>query len=121
MFGKGSPRAIEHGLYLEEVAAGLPPTWHGCYMRAKEADEKWKVISLFHLDDHDLVVTKLGRFSTKDRADIEELCEKGFINPEVLKQRIEGAYPFYMPNGKDEDPVAEAAFKNLKTVLELLD
>src|SRR5580692_3903281 len=56
LFGKNSVKANQIGLYLEEVPEGLPPVWDGCFKRAKEADEKWTVIRLFHLEDHDLVV-----------------------------------------------------------------
>lgn len=114
LFGRGTPKAREHGLYLEEVPPGLPPIWGGCYNRATEADEKWRTIRLFHLEAHDMAVTKLTRFSRKDREDIQQMCDFGLLDADVLAERVSGAW--FFAHDKDEDPKREAASANLLAV-----
>lgn len=114
LFGKNTVKARELNLYLEEVPEGIPPVWSGCYMRAKEADEKWVVIRLFHLEDHDFAVTKLKRYSRKDEEDIRLMSDLGLLDPETLEKRVEAAW--FLSHEKDEDQGREAAFANLKVV-----
>jgi hypothetical protein len=119
LFGKGTAKAREHGLYLEQVPPGLPPIWWGCRNRATEVVENWKVIRLYHLDAHDMVITKLKRFSIKDQEDIGQLCDLGVVDMETLRTRLNGAYPF--AHEKDEDPGREAAFENIEKVIRYLE
>jgi len=123
LFGKGTDKAREHELYLEAVPEGLPPIWSGCYNRATEVAERWTVIRLFHLEDHDFAVTKLKRFSTKDREDIRTMCDHGLLNPDTLMERVRAAYPFHIEHNPDKDdgPWAKAAFDNLRIVVKYLN
>jgi hypothetical protein len=123
VFGAGTDKAKEHDLYLEEVPAGLPPVWGGCFKRATEVAERWSVIRLFHLEDHDFAVTKLKRFSAKDREDIRIMCDQGLLNPDTLTERVRAAYLLHNEQNpdKDDDPSAEAAFANLKVVAKYLN
>ncbi|HKB04899.1 MAG TPA: DUF6036 family nucleotidyltransferase [Gemmataceae bacterium] len=123
LFGRGTAMAREHELYLEEVPKALPPVWGGCFKRATEVAERWSVIRLFHLEDHDFTVTKLKRFSTKDQEDIRTLSDHGLLDSKTLTERVRAAYPFHNERNpdKDDDPWAEAAFAHLKVVVKYLN
>lgn len=114
VFGRGTPKAAEHGFYLERVPEGLPPVPAGFDRRAREVEERWLVIRLFHLEPHDLAATKLKRFSLKDREDVRELCDRGLLDPVVLEARLASAFLFSLP--KDGDPYRDAAFEHLRIV-----
>lgn len=115
LFGKGTPKADKHGLFLEEVNSGLPPMPYGFRNRATKADGPWVVIELYHLDPYDLVASKLRRFAAKDRADIQQLCDWGEVSDPVLLEAIlEKAFPFNLE--KDGDPFRDVPFANLRVV-----
>lgn len=114
LFGKGTPKALEHGLYLEVVEPGWPPMPAGYKKRATQIQGSWKVLRVYRLEEHDLVASKLRRFSTRDRADIRLLCDLVAIDPERLEQVLEEAYPFNME--KDGDEFRDSAFRNLRVV-----
>ncbi len=119
LFGRGTPKADGHGLYLEVVPSALPPMPSGYRNRATEAVERWGVIRLFHLDDHDLAATKLRRFSSKDRDDIRRLCDLELLAADVLEARLEKAFWYVLP--KDGDPFRDLAFANLLIVQKYLN
>jgi Nucleotidyltransferase of unknown function (DUF6036) len=118
LFGKGTGKAKDHGLFLEEVVSAFPPLPAGFRNRATEAAEQWVVIRLFHLDDHDLAVSKLRRFAAKDREDVRNLCDLGLLDPAVLEQRLESALWHIHP--KDGDPFRDVPFANLRIVQKYL-
>ena len=120
MFGRGSQNATEFGLYLEVVPASLPPVAGGSYKRATEVSERWNVIRLFHLEDHDFAVTKLKRFSLKDQEDLRAMCDLGLLNPETLSLRVEAAYPWRLGDGKDDDAGRVAADESAQVVVAYL-
>ncbi len=113
-FGKNTPKAREHGLYLEVVEEGFPPMPRGYKKRATQIDGPWKTLRVYRLDPHDLIASKLRRFWPKDRADIRLLCDLVPIDPERLEQVLEEAYPFNME--KDGDEFRDSAFRSLRTV-----
>jgi len=123
LFGKGTAKAKEHELYLEQVPQALPPVPGRCFNRAQEAAERWSVIRLFHLEDHDFTVTKLKRFSAKDREDIRTMCDAGLLDPDTLAERVRAAYPYHNEDNpdKDDDPGARAAFEHLQVVVKYLN
>ena len=115
LFGRDTPKAREHDLYLEEVSAALPPAPAGFRNRATEFAGGWAVIRLFHLDPHDLICTKLRRYATKDREDIRLLCDTLDIGSELLQTRLRLAWH----SEKDEDdgdPEQTRTFLNLRRV-----
>jgi len=114
LFGKNSPKAKEHGLYLEVVEEGFPPMPLGYKKRATQVDGPWKILRIYRLDPHDLVASKLRRFSPKDRADIRLLCDLVALDPERLEQVLEEAYPFNLE--KDGDEFRDSAFRSLRAV-----
>ena len=116
--GRGTKLAGDHGLYLEQVPEGLPPVPGGFQQRATAADGPWAVLQLFHLDPNDLAATKLRRFSTRDREDVLELCDRLLVTAERLTASLESAFRYTME--KDGDPDRDKAFRNLKTVVDYL-
>jgi len=79
LFGQGTAKAREFGLYLEAVPSGLPPLpcWYD--KRSQEMPGNWKVIRLWQLEIHDLAATKLKSFRRQDRDDLRSLCDTGQI------------------------------------------
>ncbi len=120
LFGRGTRKAVEFGLYLEVVPEGLPPVTGGSFKRATEVVERWESIRLFHLEDHDFAVTKLKRFSTKDRDDIRAMCDLGLLDPDTLARRVIDAYPLRLRDDKDDDAGRVAADENVQVVLNYL-
>jgi hypothetical protein len=114
LFGRGTDKANEHGLYLEVVNPGLPPMPGGYESRAHRVEGPWKVLKVYHLDPHDLAASKLRRFATKDRADIRQLCDLGHLDPDKLEQILEKAFPFNLE--KDGDEFRDKPFSNLRIV-----
>ena len=119
LFGVGTPKAKEYGLYLEEVPPGLPPVWHGCFNRASQANEQWSVIRLYHFEDHDLAVTKMKRFYVRDQEDIRQMCDLGLIDPDTLMVRMDAAYPYRTHKDGDED--WRKAYQHAKVVTDYLE
>jgi hypothetical protein len=114
LFGQGTAKAREHGLYLQVVEEGFPPVPSGYKGRAIPVEGNWTVLRIYHLEPHDMAATKLRRFSAKDRADIRLLCDVCGLDPEQLETTLEAAYPFCME--KDGDEFRDSAFRSLRTV-----
>jgi hypothetical protein len=119
LFGQGTAKAREIGLYLEVVPSGLPPLpcWYNS--RSQQVPSDWKVIRVWQLEIHDLAVTKLKSFRSQDRADRRFLCDGGQLHTESLRASLESA--FRWTADKDGDPDRERAFANLKKVVAYLD
>lgn len=115
--GKGTATAKRCNLYLEMVPAGLPPMPPAFRKRATEMAGPWKVLRVWHLDIHDLLISKLGRFAVKDQQDIRELCDTGQIDAEKLKIIHESAVWQLNHPGTDDYPQRLA---KLDTVLRYL-
>ena len=111
LFGNGTAKAIEHGLYLEFVPSALPPVAAGYKKRAQEFDGGWRAIQLFELEAHDLAVTKLRRFAAKDRQDLIDMCDSELLDPEELGRRFESAmWPYIGVRFREDAEV------NLRTI-----
>jgi hypothetical protein len=119
LFGQGTAKADELGLYLEAVPSGLPPLpcWYDS--RSKEVPGDWKVIRLWQLEIHDLAATKLKSFRRQDRDDLRFLCDASQLHAERLRASLESA--FRWTSEKDGDPDRERAFANLERVVAYLD
>jgi hypothetical protein len=83
LFGQGSAKAKELGLYLDLVHEGLPPLPAWYQSRSKEVPGNWQVIRLWELEDHDLAATKLRVFRPQDRQDLRFLCDLGYLIQET--------------------------------------
>jgi Nucleotidyltransferase of unknown function (DUF6036) len=55
-------------------------------------------LRLLALEVHDLVLAKLGRNSSRDRADVDFLVREGVIDKQVLKERFESELRPYVLN-----------------------
>jgi Nucleotidyltransferase of unknown function (DUF6036) len=114
LFGWGTAKAAEHGLYLQVVEEALPPVPGGYERRATPVREPWQVLRVYHLDPHDLAATKLRRFEPKDREDIRQLCDLGLLDPTTLEEILEKAFRWNLE--KDGDDYRDIPFRNLRTV-----
>lgn len=119
MFGEGTSKALELGLYLDFVNEGLPPLPSDFRRRSTEVAGNWQVIRLWDLEPHDLAATKLKRFAPKDREDLRFLCDQGKLNSENLRVSLEKAWRW--STEKDGDRDRDAAFANLKKVIDYLE
>jgi len=117
-FGSDTTNAKELGVYLDAVPNMLPWVPNGYRKRAIRVVGPWRSIELFHLEPHDLIVTKLRRFAAKDRQDIQQLCELIEIDPDLVEQRLESAYYLVHPQYEDSD--RESSFANLRKLQQFL-
>jgi hypothetical protein len=118
-FGKGTPGAHRHGLYLEAVPPGLPPLPGGYQARCVGIPGPWIVIRPKQPEIHDLAVTKLKRFHAKDREDLRILCDTGRLSVGGLRQSLDSAFAFAAD--EEEDAGRRAAYDSLRTVIEYLE
>jgi hypothetical protein len=118
LFAKDTAKAAEHGLYLEMIPEPFPPMPQMYKQRAKRVEGPWTVLRVYHLDPHDLIASKLRRFSAADRQDTRMLCDQFPIDPAFLEQILESAYPFCLP--KDGDEYRDSAFRSLHVVQQYL-
>jgi len=119
LFGKGTPNALQWGLYLEGVPPGLPPVPGGFQKRAVELPGNWKVLRPKQPDPHDLAVSKLKRFHAGDREDLRILCDAGDLTPEGLQRALGQAYQFSMD--EEEDPGYKRSLENFRKVIDYLN
>ena len=61
-------------------------------------DDQSETLWVYLVAAVDLAVSKLGRFAAHDREDIKELARKGLINTELLRERAEEAFVYYVGN-----------------------
>ncbi len=118
LFGKDTRKAQEHRLYLEVIPSAFPPLPVGYKGRARMVAGSWSVLSVYRLDPHDLVASKLRRFAAKDREDIRLLCDLVPIDPDRLQFLLEEAFPFNME--KDGDEYRDRTFRHLRIVQQYL-
>jgi hypothetical protein len=117
-FGKGTPGAKEHGLYLESVLNGIPPLAGGFRNRRTQLTGDWLVLTVWRPEANDLAASKLKWYAARDRDDLRHLCDNGFLQEEKLRQSLEGA--FMWETEETGDPARERAFANLEKVLAYL-
>jgi hypothetical protein len=88
-FGRGTDANRRCGVYLDAVNSGLPPLAPGWQQRSIRLEGPWKAVELRVVDAHDLVISKLNRFSRKDRSDIELLVRVAAeIDPRRLRETL---------------------------------
>jgi hypothetical protein len=92
LFGQGTVKAKELGLYLEAVPSALPPVPCWFDKRSREVCGDWKVIRLWQLEVHDLAATKLKCFRRQDREDLRFLCDEGLLDADELTASLESAF-----------------------------
>lgn len=90
--GKNTKLHTRHRLFLEVVGQGLPflaqkPAWHA----RPELDARLRHFSIYVLDVVDVVVSKLARFHSDDRTDIQAMIARGLVAHAALIARFEAA------------------------------
>ena len=75
-----------------DVLGSFPPDWEE---RSKEV-RRFGSMVLHVIDPVDLAVSKVARFSDRDREDIRALAECGLVDPEVFAERAEEALVLYV-------------------------
>jgi hypothetical protein len=119
LFGKGTARAREIGLYLDRVPQGLPPLPQRFRKRCTLIPGSWRVLRLWELEPHDYAATKLKSFRPQDRQDVQFLCDAGLLRPEELRASLESAFLWTAEKDGDED--RERAFAHLAKVIDYLE
>jgi hypothetical protein len=85
--GRGSTLATKMGLHLELVTVtDLPDEYES--RLTPVLDGKLNMLTLLALDPYDILLSKLGRNSGKDRADVEYLAKHLLLKCGTLKQRF---------------------------------
>ena len=102
--GQNSKLHTRHRLFLEVVGQGLPclaqnPVWH----TPRELDERLNHFSIHVLDIVDVVVSKLARFHSDDRADIQAMVARGLVPHHELRGRFEAAKNIRQDTGYADD------------------
>lgn len=95
--GAGTELAKRHGLYFRSANTSLmlleAPAWkERC---VKILKDRLKHIQVLALGKEDLVLSKLGRYSDRDREDIKFLIEKREIDPKMLTASYRSARRHY--------------------------
>ena len=77
---------------FNDVIGSFPPEWEA----RSPAIARFGDMILHVMDPVDLAVSKLGRFSPRDRNDIRELAKTGLVDPELFRRRAEEALDYYV-------------------------
>ncbi len=85
--GGGPPDVVVMDGSFADVLGSYPPDWE---KRSQEI-HRFDNIVLHVIDPVDLAVSKVARFSERDRSDIRALAEIGLIDPDVFAARAEEA------------------------------
>jgi hypothetical protein len=117
VFKKDSERSIGYGFYLETLSSGFPPMPAGFEKRCKDVPGPWRVLRLRYPEAHDLIVSKLKRFHSGDREDVQFLCDNENIQEQELRLRFDFAHVF----SDRDDPKVEGATENLESVVKYLN
>jgi hypothetical protein len=89
--GKGTAIAKREG-YFFEVVPPIYPAAPGMFSRAIPVEgANLQAITPFAIELHDLIITKLGRYHSKDRSDIELLTRIPGFREERLRELYEDA------------------------------
>src|SRR5207245_454206 len=119
LFGQGTLKSKEIGIYLDRVAQALPalPQWFRG--RSTLVPGPWQVLRLWELEPHDFAATKLRCFRPQDRQDLQFLCDAGLLKPGPLRASLESA--FIWTTEKDGDDQRDRAFANLAKVIDYIE
>jgi hypothetical protein len=98
--GEGSALHLKHKVYLDAVTVTTPPENYETRL-APMSVGAWSRLRLFALEAHDLALSKLERNSDRDRFDVQQLAQAGYIKPDVLKERY---YSELRPNLLAHEP-----------------
>ena len=100
--GRDSDLAKKHKLYLQYFSSHSMP--EDFETRVVEMfPGRFKNLRLFAPDPYDLILSKLGRNSTKDRDDVAYLARTLNLKPEILRDRYEKELRPYLANEARHD------------------
>ncbi|MBI4677081.1 MAG: hypothetical protein HY748_05810 [Elusimicrobia bacterium] len=95
--GPDSDLARRYGLHLQAANVTLmpieDPDWRGRAVEVLKGE--FSALKTMALGKEDLVLSKLGRYSDKDRADIQYLLEESGVDPSRLIRLFKSARRFY--------------------------
>ncbi len=102
--GKGSPLHRKHKIYVEFVASGLPflpqvSRW----LDVPELNRDLEKFRIEVLDVVDVVVSKLKRYHSDDRRDIEAMIDRNLVPHHRLIERFKAAVDFYADGAMAEE------------------
>lgn len=102
--GSGTALHERHSIYIDIVANGLPllphvPVWHP----VPQINGALEHLELAVLDVVDVVVSKLKRFHSNDRKDIEAMIRLGLVPHARLLERFRGAVDEFIGDARAAD------------------
>lgn len=77
---------------FSDAMGSFPPDWG---KRAREVSRAGNIVILV-MDPVDLAVSKVARFSDRDREDIRQLAAHGLVDPLLFAERMEEALDYYV-------------------------
>ena len=95
--GDGSEISRRRGLHFQQVTVAECPAEYESRL-TELAPGEYLNLRILAMDVHDVVLSKLGRNSPKDRADVEFLASRGFLRPEILRERFQEELRPYVLN-----------------------
>ncbi len=113
MAGQGTALHRRHRMYVDIVGRAIPllpwdPVWHSLNLGLVHFD-------IEVLDVHDVVVSKLRRFSSSDRDDVRAMVEGGHLDHERMCDRVRGLLERYTFDGRsDQLPGIVARFNRVE-------
>ena len=85
--GQGSDLQAQHKLHFHQVTvAEFPEAYASRLIDMTPA--RVRRLRLMAMEVHDLVLAKLSRNGSRDRADVEFLASRGILDPRLLKERF---------------------------------
>ena len=95
--GEGSEISQRRGLHFQQVTIAECPAEYESRL-TELAPQELPYMRVLTFDVHDVVLSKLGRNSPRDRADVEFLAGRGVLRPDVLRERFEREMRPYVLN-----------------------
>jgi hypothetical protein len=113
--GPGTDLHKKYGMYIELVPNGLPFLPQvALYHEDAALHADLKHFELAVLDVVDVVVSKLARFHSDDRSDIEAMIDRDMVSHERLVARFREAVDYHLGDARAED--LPRYCRNLNTV-----
>ena len=104
--GEGSELSTRYKLHFHQVTVAEFPAGYASRL-VDITPKEFQRLRLEALEVHDLVLTKLGRNSPRDRSDVDFLASKGALDRHRLEARFEAELRPYVLNEKRESATLE--------------
>ena len=86
--GLGLKLHRKYRLYMQHVEVATPPAYYASRLTRRFPSAPWQRLKLLALDATDIALSKLERNAERDREDVLCLARAGYIDPQVLKDRL---------------------------------